>query len=135
VGEGLGRGFANPRCEGLGRGVGARAQCSNGPVGGGCAKSAAKPQRRSFEFKLASKIHRGLLSSPRAANRKHKEISPSTTPKRREVGSSSPNVPTRGQVASCPEEENKKMKFSLSFPSEGGEYHCELNNSDEGIGS
>jgi hypothetical protein len=81
-------------------------------------------------------MYRGLLSSPRAAKRKHEEVSPSTTPKRREVGSSSPEVPTHGQVASCPEEENKSRKFSSSFPSEGGEQtRCELNNSDEDIDS
>ena len=80
-------------------------------------------------------MYRGLLSYPRAAKRKHEEVSPSATPKRREVGSSSPNIPTHGQVASCPEEENKNRKFSSSFPPEGGEYHCELSNSDEDIDS
>ena len=81
-------------------------------------------------------MYRGLLSSPRSAKRKYDEVSLSTTPKRREVGSSSPIVPTHGQIASCPEEENQKRKFSSSFPSEGGEQtRCELNNSDEDIDS
>jgi hypothetical protein len=84
-----------------------------------------KASGRSIEnlIALLLKMYRGLLSSPRAAKRKHEEVPPSATPKRREVGSSSPNVPTHGQVASCPEEENKNRKFSSSFPPEGGEYH------------
>ena len=81
-------------------------------------------------------MYRGLLSSPRSAKRTYNAVSLSTTPKRREVGSSSPIVPTHGQVASCPEEENQEIKFSSSFPSEGGEQtRCELNNSDEDIDS
>jgi hypothetical protein len=80
-------------------------------------------------------MYRGLLSSPRAAKRKREEVSLSATPKRCGDGSSSPNVSTHGQVASCPEEENKNTKFSSSFPPVGGEYHCELSNSDEDIDS
>ena len=81
-------------------------------------------------------MYRGLLSSPRLAKRTYNAVSLSTTPKRREVGSSRRIVPTHGQIASCPEEENQKRKFSSSFPSEGGEQtRCELNNSDEDIDS
>jgi hypothetical protein len=42
---------------------------------------------------------------------------------------------TREQVASCPVEEKKKIKFSLGFPSEDGEYRDELSNSEEDIDS
>ena len=80
-------------------------------------------------------MYRGLLSSPRPAKRKREEVSLSATPKRCEVGSSSPSVPTHGQVASCSGEENKNRNFSSSFAPEGGEYHCELSNSDEDIDS